>query len=168
MWSPFCLLSDSHNVAPDPTSSLLAGFPPDFFFFLCHHRLLSSSGPLQSCFLSSQILFSQLSVRCSPSHPSSLSSKVTSSKGLFPILMNEPLLSDYIKASVVREGPVGAAGTSLGWMVRTCVPYFSYRYFPVKFCTQFQCGLVGQMAKQFSTSWVCHTVHLEIASHPTG
>ena len=82
---------------------------------------------LCSCFLSSQILFSPLSARCSHSHPSSLSSKVTSSKGLFLILTNESLLSNYVKNSLAREGPVGAAGTSLGWMVRTCVPYFTIR-----------------------------------------
>lgn len=32
----------------------------------------------------------------------------------------------------MREGPVGAAGTSLGWMVRTCVPYFSLQVLACK------------------------------------
>lgn len=41
--------------------------------------------------------------------------------------MNEPLLRNYVKNSLVMEGPVGAAGTSLGWMVRTFVPYFTIR-----------------------------------------
>ena len=99
------------------------------------------------------------------------------------ILKNERLLTNCVKTSLVKKGPDGAAGTSLGWMVRTWVPFLMRIKFPtdfhfaphicscwpVKFCTQFQCGIVCQIARQFSdTSWVCRTIQLEIASDPTG
>lgn len=93
-----------------PFSSLVATEPFLFWAFA-------------TAFLSSLILFSQLSARCSHSHPSGGSSTHFPEWLSLLILMNKWLLTSYGKTSLVRQGPDGVASTPLDWMVGTCAPF---------------------------------------------
>lgn len=125
-----------------PFSSLVATGPFLFWAFA-------------TAFLSSLILFSQLSARCSHSHPSGGSSTHFPEWLSLLILMNKWLLTSYVKTSLVRQGSDGVASIPLDWVVGTCAPFLMlidllWLYlgphmgwcWPVKFCTQFQfqCG----------------------------